>query len=272
MKDQNDSDRKLEEQTFHDRYFKGEPLRTTQAPFYNERVRQMLLSCAFSELSEMDGKRILYYGCGTNSEILLRLVQAGGYVVAIDISKQAILVMQEQIRAEGLTQSTSALQMDGEVLSFKDRTFDLIFGRAILHHLDTSRVGKELARVLTPNGKAVFIEPLGSNPIINLYRFLTPASRTSDEHPFTPEDFRQLEEHFYYLRLKPFFLFSIAAFFFKTVIKSEMLYNFFFQTLCRCDSFVVNYFPSFGKYCWTTVMTLEKVKPSQNTTSAELRR
>lgn len=219
----------------------------------------------------MDGKRILYYGCGANSEILSRLVRAGGYVVAIDISKQAILVMQEQIRAKGLTQSTFVLQMDGEALSFKNRTFDLIFGRAILHHLDTSRAGKELARVLTPNGKAVFIEPLGSNPIINLYRFLTPASRTSDEHPFTPEDFRQLEEHFYYLRQKPFFLFSLASFFFKTVIKSEMLYNFFFRILCRCDSFVVDHLPSFGKYCWTTVMTLGKVKPSQSA-STDLRR
>ena len=35
----------------------------------------------------------------------------------------------------------------------------------------------------------IFIEPLGTNPLINLYRKLTPRSRTVDEHPLIPKDF-----------------------------------------------------------------------------------
>lgn len=248
----------MEERNFHDEYFNGEPLRAGQAQFYNERVRQLLLTTAFSELTQLSGKKILYFGCGSNSEILLRLSRSGGYVVAIDISKEAIKIMQDKIKANGLTESASALQMDGERLSFKDGTFDFIFGRAILHHLDTNQAAKELARVLSIKGKAVFIEPLGSNPIINFYRWLTPASRTSEEHPFKPEDFKILTRHFQRLVQKPFFLLSLASLVFKSVVKNEKLYDIFFSNLNRFDSFIVKHFPFFGRYCWTTVITLEK--------------
>ena len=53
---------------------------------------------------------------------------------------------------------------------------------------------------------AVFVEPLGLNPLINLYRRLTPTMRTSDEHPLLPSDlalitqrFGHVEVHYYYL-------------------------------------------------------------------------
>ena len=41
----------------------------------------------------------------------------------------------------------------------------------------------EISRILKPNGKLLFIEPLGTNPLINFYRKLTPKSRSKDEHP-----------------------------------------------------------------------------------------
>lgn len=258
MKPRPDADRKTEERAFHDRYFGGEPLRTSQEAFYNERVRHVLLNYAFSELAEIRGKRILYYGCGANSSILLHLAKAEAHVVAIDISKEAVKAIQEAIHTSGMNGYASVMQMDGENLAFQASSFDLIFGRAILHHLDTRRCGEELSRVLARNGRAVFIEPLGSNPVINLYRHLTPESRTSDEHPFMPEDFAELSRHFPRMKQKPFFLFALASFFFNTIIESAVLFNFFFQALSRWDAFLVRFFPSLGKYYWTTVLTLEK--------------
>ena len=32
----------------------------------------------------------------------------------------------------------------------------------------------ELSRIIKPNGECIFQEPMGHNPIINLYRKLTP--------------------------------------------------------------------------------------------------
>ena len=44
-------------------------------------------------------------------------------------------------------------------------SFDLVCRSGILHHLDIGRAMSEVGRVLRPNGHAVFIEPLGHNPL-----------------------------------------------------------------------------------------------------------
>src|SRR3546814_3139995 len=52
------------------------------------------------------------------------------------------------------------------------------------------------SRVLRPGGRAVFIEPLGLNPAIELYRRFTPSARTPDEHPLLRRDFRRFDAAF----------------------------------------------------------------------------
>ena len=75
----------------------------------------------------------------------------------------------------------SFLVMDAESMKFEDKTFDVVYGSGILHHLNIDKAYRELARVLKPDGVAIFIEPLGHNPLINLYRkkLLLYAHRTS---------------------------------------------------------------------------------------------
>ena len=41
----------------------------------------------------------------------------------------------------------------------------------------------------------IFIEPLGTNPLINLYRKFTPTSRSDDEHPLTFEDIKYFKSY-----------------------------------------------------------------------------
>ena len=48
---------------------------------------------------------------------------------------------------------------------------------------------RSLHRVLRPGGRALFAEPLASNPFIRLYRRLTPQYRTADETPIDLERF-----------------------------------------------------------------------------------
>jgi ubiquinone/menaquinone biosynthesis C-methylase UbiE len=72
--------------------------------------------------------------------------------------------------------------MNAEELEFEDAAFDVIFGSGIIHHLDVPRAYSELARVLAPGGSAVFVEPLGHNPLIRVFRNRTPELRTPDEH------------------------------------------------------------------------------------------
>jgi SAM-dependent methyltransferase len=84
-------------------------------------------------------------------------------------------------------------------LPFADASFDGVWGNAVLHHLDADRAGAELRRVLRPGGLAVFCEPWGGNPFLQLARRRLPypgKQRTPDEAPLGPADLRALRRHF----------------------------------------------------------------------------
>ena len=85
----------------------------------------------------------------------------------------------------------------------------------MLHHLDLSKCMLELNRLLRINGSIVFMEPLGTNPLINLYRKLTPNSRTADEHPLTPKDFYFIKTYEFRKKLDPNY--SIDGFLYRSI-------------------------------------------------------
>ena len=90
-------------------------------------------------------------------------------------------------------------------------SFDLVFGSGILHHLILEKALCEIRRVLRPGGKAIFFEPLGHNPLINLYRNRTPQARTVDEHPLVKSDFEIVRKHFSKCDVEFFGLSTLAS-------------------------------------------------------------
>ena len=159
---------------------------------------------------------VLDYGCydGEQTEKLLMLKPQK--VIGIDISENAIYEAQKKFgsRAEFRV-------MDAHRMSFPDNRFDLIVGKAILHHLDYEPAVHEIRRVLRHGGMAVFIEPLRDNPGARLLRFLTPRARTIDEMPLSrlqiewaDRVFGASEHHFFNLVSVPVAMFT--SFFFKS--------------------------------------------------------
>ena len=71
----------------------------------------------------------------------------------------------------------------------------ILFTTGILHHLQINKCLDEIHRILKPNGSLIFIEPLGTNPIINFYRKFTPKSRSKDEHPLINKDFKYIKKN-----------------------------------------------------------------------------
>lgn len=86
--------------------------------------------------------------------------------------------------------------MDAHRLEFPDRSFDFVYGVAILHHLDFKRSIKEIWRVLRPGGEIMFVEPLRMNPIAQLVRLATPNARTADELPLGWRELTLVDRYF----------------------------------------------------------------------------
>ena len=85
---------------------------------------------------------------------------------------------------------------DAHQMNLESDRYDLVFGRAILHHLELSRALSEINRVMKDDGKIIFFEPLNINPFYKLYRYLNPGQRTIDERAFTLNELKIIRSRF----------------------------------------------------------------------------
>lgn len=68
------------------------------------------------------------------------------------------------------------LQMDAGRLGFADRSFDIVFCHALLHHVpDAGQAIREMARVARRH--VIILEPNRNNPLMFLFSALVPAER-----------------------------------------------------------------------------------------------
>lgn len=173
-----------------------ESLRVTDEDFaaYCRRVSTMDGIAEF--LGDLRGKRVLDMGCGFGHMTVL-LARSGAEVSAVDLSPQSLSVAERRARLHDVRASFHAAP--GERLPFPDATFDVVVGKAILHHLEVDRAGPELYRVLRPGGRAAFSEPLGTNRALVFARDHVPYPRKNPrggDVPLTAEDLVAWESHF----------------------------------------------------------------------------
>ena len=92
----------------------------------------------------------------------------GALVTALDVSPGYLAEAKNRAFANGL--QVNVLAACAELLPFADNSFDLIWGNAILHHLNLDFAPREILRVLVPHGKAVFCEPVSFSVLSRLIR------------------------------------------------------------------------------------------------------
>jgi SAM-dependent methyltransferase len=193
------------EREFHNRRFAEDSSREAQCKYYwaieSGAGRYWSLVTKYAPNAD-----VLDYGCG-NGEQTRKLAPVARSIHSIDISDVAIARATQQDNAHNVQFHV----MDGSRMSFANGQFDVVFGSGIIHHLDTELCMQEIARVLKPSGHAIFWEPLGSNPIINLYRYFTPNDRTKDEHPLLDTDFDIMRRFFRELHIERYGFTSLAA-------------------------------------------------------------
>ncbi len=200
------------------------------------------------------GREVLEYGCGQGEGSLLVAGKYGaGAVFGIDISDVAVEQARRHAANDGITNVEFAV-MNAEAMDFEDDAFDLIFGFGILHHLDLDVALRELARVVRPGGSCVFLEPMGHNPFLNLYRRLTPHLRTPDEHPLLVRDYEIFRRHFGHLETRYVNLSTLATIPVASWPGGPRLV----RAAAGVDRTVLRALPFLGRYAWNVVLTFSR--------------
>lgn len=264
--------RKTVEKEFHDRLrdgafgqrwspeletvIRGNPLWSNMKYYSVERKSRQLVLDWFS--NNCKGKRVLDYCCGNGDDSFIIAKDGASEVIGIDLSDISILNCKERSITEGVKHKTSFYVMDAEALSFDDDYFDVITEYGVLHHLDLRKAYSEIARVLKPDGECICVETLGHNPIIHLYRKLTPTLRTEweVEHILRRKDIELAGKFFHKVKILGLFhLFTLAAVPFRNSTVFEPLLSFLEgvdELILRC--------PFVKWQAWQVVFTLSAPK------------
>ena len=196
-------------------------------------------------------KNVLDFGCGTGGYAEKAINFHPSNITAIDISEKAIEIAKDR----GLEQKKVEYKVENcENTKLNSNEFDLIYGAGILHHLDLKKSVNEINRLLKKDGSLIFIEPMGTNPFINLYRKLTPKSRSSDEHPFNFKDINYFKNTFKNVKITYYGFFTLLFLpFYKSPQDSKI-----FSLVSKLDKIFLN-ITLFRFLAWSIIIRAEKI-------------
>lgn len=243
------SDKNIREKEFHNK-LQSKPKGRFENIFYKAIINAW--DDFFNYLSlNVKNSEVLDYGCGIGPVIEKVIKFNPKKITGIDISDVSISKAKEKF--QNLNSKVELLVDNCEKTKFDDNKFDLVYGLGILHHLQTSKCITEISRILKPKGALLFIEPLGTNPLINFYRALTPGSRSKDEHPLISKDFDIIKENFNSVNLKYYGFLTLVFFpFYKSPNRSII-----FKSLVKLDQFLFK-IKLFQFFAWSVLITARK--------------
>ncbi len=154
------------------------------------------LEYAFRLVGDITGKRVLDFGCGAGENTIL-LAAKGADVTGVDISPELVAIANDRLRANKLP--GNAVVGSCHRTRFKDETFDVVFGAAILHHLDLDLTSEEVFRILKPGCIAVFEEPIRDSGLMRIARSMIPYRShlaSENERPLSTAELRSFGKRF----------------------------------------------------------------------------
>ena len=240
-------------------WFEGEVERrhSLDRILYDSPAFERVVESGFTFLEPMAGERILDVGCGEGKETA-RFAQLGLHVVALDLSYVQLMHARSRLNGHSADASVCFVQANAEQLPFAPGSFRIVYGKAVLHHLDLSTASAEVGRILRPDGRASFAEPLAHHPLFWLARHLTPSLRTRDEYPLTVSEIGQIRQRF--SRCEVLFNFLLAPLVYPARLapRGERLFRYLHAGLQRVDNWLFTAFPWLGRMSWYGVINIHR--------------
>jgi ubiquinone/menaquinone biosynthesis C-methylase UbiE len=205
-----------------------------------------------AENSNPNNTLFLDYGCG-DGEYLIKISSIIKNGIGIDISQNEIEIAENKRNTIGI-KNLKFFVMDAMNTSFGDKTFDIIHGNAILHHLDLEKSITEIRRIIKDNGVGVFIEPLSTNPIIEFYRKLTPNLRTPDEQPFRRQELKIINKYFKNIKIKYFGCLTLLG----VILRKRKCFNKVLDLLYKLDEIILSNKSPLKFLAWICVIEIRK--------------
>ncbi len=112
------------------------------------------------------GRKVLVVGCGSGTDALL-FSKLGADVSAFDLSPDMLALGVGLAARAGLPVAFE--RMAAENMTYPDATFDIVFARDILHHVDIPATMKEIVRVSKP-GALFIVDEIYSHSLTELVR------------------------------------------------------------------------------------------------------
>ena len=166
------------------------------------------LEYAYYLLGDALGKTVLDYGCGLGDNTVL-LASRGAKVIGVDISPELIELAKKRLEIHDLSETSEFRIGSAHELPLEDESVDVVFGMAILHHLDLSLASEEVFRVLKKGGRAIFLEPVRNSKFIKFVRNLIPYQQpdvSPFERPLTDIELKEFAAKFSKYHSRAFWL------------------------------------------------------------------
>ncbi len=205
-------------------------------------------------LERAKGGVFLDYACGEGKAAIL----AGGVAqlaIGIDISPASLGLANTLANASGVGDKVVFAQADCEKTGLPDSCIDAILCSGMLHHLNLSYAAPELRRILKPGGRILAAEALNYNPLIKLYRRLTPHLRTEfeKEHILSLRDVAFLRRFFIVRSVRYWNLATLLA----TPLRRTAAFDFALRALEGVDGCLLK-IPGLAQMAWMFTFELEK--------------
>jgi SAM-dependent methyltransferase len=212
------------------------------------------LEYAYHLLGDVAGLRIVDFGCGSGANTVL-LANRGAHVWGVDISEDLIRLARRRLDVNGRAGRAEFIVASAHDLPFPDDSIDIVFGIAILHHLDLRLVSAEVQRVLRPGGRAIFQEPVRNSKLIRFLRGLIPYKApdvSPFERPLTDPELQAFARPFSSMRFRPFLLPHVQLASVLPVLKQQI------HPLYSSDGALLRALPALQHFAGIRVLELTK--------------